>query len=350
MKPPIFVGILIALLSIATTIAAAPSIGLGQGPNFLFFELIGIRRGLAFFTTLVMALLLCAYQVLSIGISVVPGVPKWLAVLRAARTEVTTTFTELTGRPMGRTRNKQWQHVLVVVAIFVTAFAVLLSKSWNAFDNSEQVWHQALADYDVNWRTPLFSFAGNVLYNFGIQLPLNTQLLPVLGLSQFLPSDQRILAAVILLFIAMALLFWAIGTAWGLSPILRSVFAGVMALITTVPRAPRVIFSPPFTVNPFTPHFVEGLWWREETILLIATVVVFYWIGQGKSFVKNLLCSVGFALGCFLVVLGYSVGAIYFAPVIGIYCLTFLFTSTTRAEWIWKVAICSTLSNCNARG
>jgi hypothetical protein len=69
-------------------------------------------------------------------------------------------------------------------------------------------------DYDVDWQTPIFSFAGNVLNNFGIQLLLNTQLLPVLGLLQLFAHDEHILVAVVLFFIGMAPLFWAIGATW----------------------------------------------------------------------------------------------------------------------------------------
>src|SRR5262249_1481573 len=136
-------------------------------------------------------------------------------------------------------------------------------------------------DYDVDWRTPIFSFAGNALNNFGIQLPLNTQLLPILGLSQLFAHDQHILAAVVLVFIAMALLFWAIGAALGLPPVSRAVFAGLVALITTVPYRLDLIF-PLLPPNFLTTQFVLVLWWQEAPILFLMTVVFFYWVGQGK--------------------------------------------------------------------
>ena len=91
-------------------------------------------------------------------------------------------------------------------------------------------------------------------------------------------------------------------------------------------------------------QFCAILWWQEASILFLATVVFFYWIGQGKSVVTNVLYVVGFASGCFFVVLGYPVGGIFFVPLIGLYCLAFFFTSVARAEWMWKGAVCAAIA------
>jgi hypothetical protein len=324
---------LIALLGIALIIAAAPLIGLREGGDFAPFQLLGVRRGLAFGYALALVVLLCAYQALSIGTVATASLPKWRAALQAVWIAGTT---QLSGQPAGGVRNKQWQQVAVLAAVFAAAFAIFLSKNLIAFEKEfDQVWHQAFVDYDVDWQTPIFSLAGNVLNNFGIQLPLKTQILPILGSSQIFAHDQHISAAVVLFFIATALLFWAIGAAWGLPPVSRTVFAGLVALITTVPRGLDLIFWP-LPPNFFTSHFVSALWWQEAPILFLATVVFFYWIGQGKSAVTNILYGVGFTLGCFLAVLGYPVGGIYFVPLIALYCLAFFCTSITRAEWMWK--------------
>ena len=341
MKLSIFFASLIALLGIALIIAAAPLIGLRQGGDFALFQLVGVRRGLAFAYTLASVFLLCAYQALSIGIAATPRLSKWRAALQAAWIAGTA---QLSPQPMGSVRNKQWQQVAILAAAFAGAFAIFLSKNLLAFEKEfDQVWHQAFVDYDVDWRTPIFSFAGNILNNFGIQLPLKTQILPMLGLSQFFPHDQHISAAVVLFFIAMALLFWAIGAAWGLPPVSRTVFAGLVALITTVPRGHELIFwlLPP---NFFTSQFVFALWWQEASILFLVTVVFFYWIGQGKSAATNILYGVGFTLSCFLAVLGYPVGGIYFVPLIVLYCLAFFYTSITRTEWMWKGGVCAALA------
>jgi hypothetical protein len=337
-------GILIALLGFALTSAAAPLIGLGQGGDFLLFQLVGVGRGPAFKNSLALAFLLCTYQALSIGIAATPRLPKWRAVLQAARIEGATTFTQLSGQPKSSIRNRQWQQVIILAAVFVVVFAIFLQKFLIDFEQDwDQVWLQTFLYYNVDWRTPIFSFAGNVLNNFGIQPPLKTQLLPILGLSQFFAHDQHILAAVVLFFIAMALLFWAIGAAWGLPPVSRAVFAGLVALMTTVPRGLDFIFGllPP---NFFTSYSVFLLWWQEAPILFLVTVVLFYWIGQGKSIITNILYGVGFALGCFLAVLGYPVGGIYFVPLIGLYCLAFFCTSVARAESMWKGAVCAAMA------
>jgi hypothetical protein len=340
-KLSIFLGILIALLGFALTLAAAPLIGLGHGRDFLLLQL--FDREPVFKTVLALAWLLCTYQALSIGITAMPRSAKWRAVLQAAWIEGTTTFTQLSGQPTGSIRNRQWPQVIILAAAFAIVFAVFLSKFLIDFENSsDQVFHQTFVDYDLDWRTPIFSFAGNVLNNFGIQLPLNTELLPILGLSQFFAHDQHIPAAVVLFFVAVALLFWAIGAAWGLPPVSRAVFAGLVALMTTVPRGLAFVFGLPPSF--FTTQFEFALWWQEAPILFLMTVVFFYWIGQSKSAVTNILYGIGFALGCFLAVLGYPVGGIYFVPLIALYCLAFFLTSVARAEWMWKGAVCAAVA------
>jgi hypothetical protein len=344
MKLSTFLGILITLIAIAAASAVAPLIGLGHGDKFVLFQLVGLRRGLAVEYALVLVSLLCIFQVLSIGTVARPSLPKWRAVLKASWEEGITTFAKLSGAPTVRMCSKEWVKVALRALAFAVVFATLLAKfGITPFVNEDQIQHQVFVDYDVDWQTPIFSFAGNVLNNFGIQLPLNTQLLPVLGLSQLFAHDEHILVGVVLLFIGMALLFWAIGATWGIPPVARAVFAGLVALITTVPWGLELIFWP-IPPNFFTKQVVQALWWQEAPILFLVTIVFFYWIGQGKSVVTNILYCVGFASGCFLVVLGYPVGGIYFAPQIGLYCLTFFFTSVARAEWMWKGAACAVIA------
>ena len=91
-------------------------------------------------------------------------------------------------------------------------------------------------DYDIDWGTPVFSFGANVLYNFGIQVPLNTHLLPLERLAHTFPPEHRILATVALCFLAVGGLFYAVGTTIGLRPIPRTIFAGAVAFLVTIPR------------------------------------------------------------------------------------------------------------------
>ena len=346
MKLSTFLGILMTLLAIAAATGLAPIIGLGRGDKFVLFQFLGLRRGLAVEYALVLASLLCIFQVLSIGIVATPSLPKWRAVLKVSWKEGATTFAKLScGTPTVHMCGKEWAKVALIGLAFAVTFATLLAKNGIAsFENEDQIWHQAFVDYDVDWHTPIFSFAGNVLNNFGIQPPLNTQLLPVLGLSQLFAHHQHILAALIMFSISMALLFWAIGATWGIPPVSRAVFAGLVTSITTIPfpYGPDLI-SWPLPPNFFTAQFLYGLWWQEAHILFLVTVIFFYWIGQGKSVATNILCGVGFASGCFLVVLGYPFGGIYFAPLIGLYCLTLFFTSVVRAVWMWKGAACAAI-------
>ena len=227
------------------------------------------------------------------------SLPKWRAVLKASWKEGATTFVKLNcGTPTVHMCGKEWAKVALIGLAFAVTFATLLAKNGIAsFENEDQIWHQAFVDYDVDWHTPIFSFAGNVLNNFGIQPPLNTQLLPVLGLSQLFAHHQHILAALIMFSISMALLFWAIGATWGIPPVSRSVFAGLVTSITTIPfpYGPDLI-SWPLPPNFFTAQFLYGLWWQEAHILFLVTVIFFHWIGQGKSVATNILYGVGFGL------------------------------------------------------
>src|SRR5262249_48153657 len=59
-------------------------------------------------------------------------------------------------------------------------------------------------------------------------------------------------------------------------------------------------------------------------------------IGQHMSPIRNSFASVGFGVGVFAVVLSYPVGAIYFVPLMALYCLGFFLTCQNRNEFWWK--------------
>ena len=97
------------------------------------------------------------------------------------------------------------------------AFALFLSKSLIWFKSPpEQHWWQAMLDYGIDWRTPIFSLGANVLYNFGVQTPLKGQLLPMEGTAHLFPVQFRIAATVTLCFLSTTVLFWCIGAVVGL--------------------------------------------------------------------------------------------------------------------------------------
>src|SRR5947199_4558073 len=145
MKLSTFLGILITLLAIAAASGVAPIIGLGRGDKFVLFQLLGLRRGLAVEYALVLASLLCIFQVLSIGIVATPSLPKWRAVLKVSWREGATTFAKLScGTPTVHMCGKEWAKVALIGLAFAVTFATLLAKNGIAsFENEDQIWHQA---------------------------------------------------------------------------------------------------------------------------------------------------------------------------------------------------------------
>src|SRR5262249_861406 len=153
---------------------------------------------------------------------------------------------------------------------------IFLSKTlaWFTFW-VDQRWWETMMSYGIDWRAPAFSFGGNLLYSFGIQVPLKGQLLPMEGTAAYwFPVQDRIPATIALCFLATAALFWAIGAAIGLNLICRTMFAGLVALITTIPVGLDYVlpFLPP---RFFTHQFALALWWGEAPILLLTTVFLF---------------------------------------------------------------------------
>src|SRR5262249_55621472 len=160
---------------------------------------------------------------------------------------------------------------------FGAVFAIFLWKFGTVFFTFDQHSYQTFIDYDIDWRTPVFSFGGNVLYHFEIQIPLNTHLLPLEGLAQSLPPEYRIVGTVALCFLAVGGLFFIIGGAIGLRCIPRAIFAGAVALLVTTPRGlDRMIWLLP--PDFFTRLCVYDLWLLDDLILFISKVLRFFWL------------------------------------------------------------------------
>ena len=115
----------------------------------------------------------------------------------------------------------------------------------------------------------------------------------------------------------------------GLRPIYRIVLAGSLALIMTIPVGLNYVlwFLPP---GFFTYQFTFAMWWGEAPILLLATVLLFLLVGRQQSLTRNLGASAGFAVGGFAIILAYPVGAIYFVPLLCVYCLGLALTCENR--------------------
>lgn len=328
----------------AAAIIFAPMLGLGDHRDFILYQRIGLSRGLALQLLLWPGALAFLYEVLAIGAGVPAGRPRLSVVFESAWID---------GRSIARglfadvrapvTQRELWMMAALATG-FLIVFFVFLSKSLIWFKiPPEQHWWQAMLDFGLNWGAPIFSFGGNLLYSFGIQAALKGQLLPMEGVAHLFPIQHRIAATVTLYFIWTGALFWCIAAAIGLKPIYRVVFAGSVALLLSIPAGLNYVlwFLPP---GFFTYQFTYAMWWGEAPILCLTTVVLFFLIGQQLSLLRNLCTAAGFAVGAFAIILAYPVGAIYFAPILGLYCLGLILTCRTRSEFWWKSVVSTLLA------
>lgn len=333
-------SILLGSLIIAMTIIVfAPYIGLGANEEFFLWEWFHLSRGVALSYPAAVAFMLCVFQALTFETVETRAAPGVAGKLKVAWMNGSVVFQQFIGTSNGAAFTRESMKVAGVFLLCGAVFGVLINKDIGLFESGvDQHWHQALVEYDVQWRTPILQFAGNVMHQMGIQLPLNTQLLPFSGLAQLFPRQSQIFATVTLTFVGMVALFWAVGVSFGLRPVARAVFSGLIGLITTVPAGLDAIFwlLPP---NFFTSQFTLALWWQEAPILALATVLAFYWIGNCGGSLKNVAAALSFLVGSFSAVLSYPVGAVYFIPIIALYCAGLLITSASYREATWKIAV-----------
>ncbi len=274
-----------------------------------------------------LVVLLAVYGVLRLG----RGGPLLPEIERAVGTLLT---------PEGEAGRRDAGRALIAVAVMAIIFAVFMTKFDGGFVLKwpiDQLWHQAMVDYDALWRTPVFSIPGNALYQFDMRLPVTSHLMPALGLSELLPVSWRVTASYGVLFAAMLLLFWCIGATFGLRPLPRAIFAGLVAMASVIPVGiDKIVWF--FPVNFFTTQSLLATWWGEAPALALATILAFYWIGGFTSAIKNVGAALGFAIGAILTVLAYPAGAVYFVPIIAVYGAVFVLTSRARGELVWKLA------------
>src|SRR5947199_2308835 len=93
----------------------------------------------------------------------------------------------------------------------------------------------ALLAYSIAWQTPVLSLSANNLCYFDMQVFFNTILSPLNGTAHLVSPNFRIVTSFTLFYLAMSVLLWAVGCAAGLRPVARAVFAGLTALIVTLP-------------------------------------------------------------------------------------------------------------------
>jgi hypothetical protein len=198
-------------------------------------------------------------------------------------------------------------------------------------------WHRPFLDYSLDWRTPLFSLGGNILYGFGIQPGFKANLAPLNGLATLVEPTLRLATSYALFYIAMGILLWTIGLAAGMRPVARVIFAGSTGLIVTIPFGLGYLL-------PILPRFLymsQAMltnYWEEVSILSLTAAFLFFGVGQRQTAIANALNGVGFAFACFILLLAYPGAAVFCVPVIVLYCGAFLATAETARELFWKIA------------
>src|SRR5262249_48825820 len=176
------------------------------------------------------------YQFLIFGVVPSPGESRQAAVVRSLRRTGSRASDLLFGGTGINAAPVERLGELTPGVFFAALAAILFAKNKAYLDHLFDLhWHMPFLDYDLDWHTPAFSLAGNVLYDFGMQIPLNTSLSPLNGLAHLVPASYRLATAYTLLYLAASGLLWTIGYAAGLRPIARGVFAGFTALIVTMP-------------------------------------------------------------------------------------------------------------------
>ncbi len=235
-----------------------------------------------------------------------------------------------------RTSRRAHIRVALLVLFFVATFAMLLARSRILLsEQTDQHYHLAAIDFDVDWGTPFFALAGNLLNNFGVQIPLNGNLAPVLGLARRYFPAQQIEVSMLGFFLLTGALLWVLGYLCGIRAVPRTLLAGIAALLLTVPTGlDRILFVvPPIALSHF---LILGLWWYEDTLLVMAAVLAFLLLGLRPGAATNILLAAAFWIFCYLVLLAFPAGAVFAVPVIAIYCAAFLLSAASRAELLWK--------------
>jgi hypothetical protein len=388
MRVGVFVSIIGSLAVLLATVLLAPYIGLGQDYNFILYRYIGVSRGEAFFWLRFVLVLFCIAQLLLPNRELLCSKQHWITVARSARLVVQQTIGALFDKRLiekdpPAVKQQEWGHVALVCAFFLATLSLFLSRNLVALSEQNDLeWYQAFIDFDIDWRTPRLSLAGNLLNNFGVQVPVNANLAPLISLAHAVSSRFQIVTALALFYLAIAALFWAVGRIIGLRPVPCGVLAGVAALILNIPfglesvqvtlgvaaigaffwilgavlglrPTSRVMLVALLTLifagalgqmyllpdSTFTTMLTLIFWWQEAVILSLISVVLFFLLGQKQSGFTNLALGSGFGLLCYLTLLAFPAVAIFATPVIGLYCLCFLATANNKKEFFWKIVV-----------
>jgi hypothetical protein len=329
-----FTKLLLFVLLLLAAVFAAPYIGLGRNEEFILYKLLHITRGQVLACLTLLGLLLCLWRVMTFDVARAVDVPFLVSIGRATSRATVQAAATL----FAKTEMRREAMIAATVAVFFALlFLVLLSKTRIIYEDLEVVqWSQIFIDYDLDWKTPRFSLAGNVLNHFGIQPPFNTNLSPLLGLAHAVGrNNNEIALSVVLFYCAMTLLLWFVGRKMELRAVACVIFAALAALIVTVPYGlDRLLYVvPPYLL---TSTSVLTRYWEEVSILSLATSFLFFLLGQYRSSISNLALALGFGATFYIVVLSFPAAAFFSVPVIGLYCLAFLTTVENSTELLWK--------------
>ena len=261
----------------------------------------------------------------------------WGLILDSIKRNALRAIQALFNKNGARVARREWIYALLVAAFFVLLLPILLSKSIGRMEgDADFYFFQAFNDYDIDWGTPIFALAGNLLFNFGVQFPLKTSLSPILGLAHRLSPTYQIVIALTLYSAAFAVLLWNIGRDLGLRPVPRMIFAGLAAMIVSVPNGlNKIIFIVP---SLYLTPLVCGLWWGETALLSVTAAYLFFRLGQRPSRFQNIVIGIAFSFVCWIVLLAFSHGSVFIVPVILFYCIAFLVTARAR-ELLWKASV-----------
>lgn len=330
------VRILAPALIVGMLIVSAPFIGLGSGNTFLLYREFGLSRSdlLNILTAFIEACLLVPIFLAVISSAFARRIaadvtPKSTGALKCCELKTSILFGEwrLTRRGLAT------MAAIGLIALFL--FIACLWKHGSEYATStDQHWHQSLIDSMLEFGEFSLSLVGNPLYNFGIQLPINAHLLPLDLIAHQFPAAFRIPIVLSGCFLVAYALSFVLGATFGLRSTPAMVFASALALLMMTRGLDHLFWITPREIDWL---FSYALWWGEEPFLLLATILAYLWIGIRRNVWINISAAVIFAVGSFAIVLGYPVGAVFFVPLVAIYCAAFLFTSHGQ-ELAWKVS------------
>ena len=128
--------------------------------------------------------LFCVFQLLSFDLSPAEDETRWVAFRHSLHLATLQAMEVLFNKkPVPIAHRERWQSAGIALC-FAVLFLILLAKNLGNFESQPDLhFHQSFLDYTLDWRTPVFALGGNLLFDFGIQVPLNTHLSPIISLA-----------------------------------------------------------------------------------------------------------------------------------------------------------------------